>query len=84
MDIKQAFLQLANMFTADDKIRAANLLWCIKKARNAEVLEGRWMNPLAVVRQAQAMVDSSQNLPTVEKRFGTPHVLPKGKKSDIS
>jgi hypothetical protein len=35
--------------------KAANLRWCIWKARNEEVIEGQKIQPLKVVHQARAM-----------------------------
>jgi hypothetical protein len=55
MQFKNALAQLGQILTEEQQTTAANVLWCIWKAQNEEVFEGKMVNPVKVIKQVRAM-----------------------------
>jgi hypothetical protein len=68
LDFTTALIQVGGQMTNEQKRRAANLMWCIWKARNMEIFEGGKVNPIIVNRQALTMtMECSMSIKRVEK-----------------
>lgn len=55
IDIKECVLLLMRILPAEIWMKVANIMWCLWKVRNSEVLEGIVVRPLKVLMEAQAM-----------------------------
>jgi hypothetical protein len=55
LHFKETILYLTQKLGREDMAVAANLMWCLWKARNGLIIENRPFRPLAIVRQARAM-----------------------------
>jgi hypothetical protein len=68
LEFKQALGYLAQLLLEEDKI----------KARNAEILEGKRLHPMAVIRQARSMEYEAPSKINEVKKHTEVHSLPKG------
>jgi hypothetical protein len=57
---------------------AANLLWCIWKARNAEVIEGTKIQPMKVIHQVRMKEAVASTIRGVRRHQPQPTMVPVG------
>jgi hypothetical protein len=59
----------------EDQRYVANVLWCIWKARNSEIIEGIRVNPYKVCLQAAGMNTDKLEPPNVKQPTGTTYLV---------
>jgi zinc-binding in reverse transcriptase len=75
---RQVLLLWAWIMNDKQQVMAANLLWCIWKARNTEVIEGTKIQPMKIIYQAPMMETVASTIRGKRRHQLQPTMVPAG------